>query len=268
MNKLISAKPDSLKTYLNTVWTYRFMLFILAKRDLKIKYAQTFIGISWTLVYPITSLIIFTTFFHFILRINATYPYPLFVLSGVLNWGIFSYIFNQAAPSLLNHSDIVKKTQFPKIIIPLSKCIIALVEFAVSFIVFILLLIIFKTNFSWLWFAFPLALIPVLLFAIGISLILSAVTVKKRDLFHIIPFIVNFSIWFTPVFYPVNILPAKFHSFLYINPITSSIHLFRYIFFNETFNPFFYIGLVLAILFFVAGILAFKSVEEKINDSI
>ena len=231
MNKLISANPDSLKTYLNKVWKYRYFLIVLAKRDLKIKYAQTLIGLSWTLVYPVTAVIIFTTFFHFILKINSPYPYELFVLSGVLNWGIFSYIFNQAAPSLLNHSDLVKKTQFPKIIIPISKCIIALVEFAVSFIVFILLLIIFKTKFSLLWFAFPLALIPVLLFAIGVSLILSAATVKKRDLFHIIPFIVNFSIWFTPVFYPVNILPEKYHSFLYINPITSSIHLFRYIFF-------------------------------------
>lgn len=268
MSKLITAKPDGLKTYINKLWKYSFMIIVLAKRDLKIKYAQTFIGLSWTLIYPISSVIIFTVFFNLMLKVNAPYPYLLFVLSGVLNWGIFSYIFNQAAPSLLNHSDLVRKNQFPKIIIPLSKCIIAFVEFGISFIVFVILLFWFKVKFTWLWFVFPLALIPVVLFALGTSLLLSAATVKKRDLFHIIPFIVNFSIWVTPVFYPVSIVPDQYHSLLYINPITSSIHLFRHIFFNETLHPFFYIGLSLSVLIFISGVFAFKSVEEKINDSL
>lgn len=268
MAKLITAQSDSLQSYISKIWSYRFMIIVLAQRDLKIKYAQTIVGLTWTLLQPITAVLIFTLFFHFVLKINAPYPYALFVLSGYLNWSIFSYIFNQATPGLINQSEMAKKIHFPRIIIPLSKGIIALVEFTIAFAFFLLLLVLFNVKFTLAFLLFPIALLPVFMFALGASLVLSALTIKKRDLLHIVPFFVNFSIWFTPIFYTVEIVPNQYRSLLYINPITSSIHLFRCIFFNEILNPFFYLGLVLAILFFIAGILAFKSVEEKINDSL
>ncbi len=264
----IKSTPDSIRTYLKKIWVHRYMILVLAKRDLKIKYAQTIIGVTWTLVYPATAVIIYTVFFSSVLNIKAQYPYSLFVLSGVVCWGIFSYIFNQAGPSLLNNSDIVKKMQFPKIIIPLSKCILALVEFVISFAFFIALLFVFEIPFSWLWLLFPLAIIPVFLFATGSALLLSGGTIKKRDLFHIIPFIVNFSIWFTPVFYPVNIIPDKYQYVLNVNPISSSINLFRHIFFNDPLNLFSFVGLMLALIVFILGIGYFKFIEEKINDTI
>ena len=264
----ITSTPDTITTYLKKIWVHRYMILVLAKRDLKIKYAQTIIGVTWTLVYPATAVIIYTVFFSSVLNIKAQYPYSLFVLSGVLCWGIFSYIFNQAGPSLLNYSDMVKKMQFPKIIIPLSKCILALVEFAISFVFFIALLFIFNIPFSWQWILFPLAIIPVFLFATGSALLLSGGTIKKRDLFHVIPFIVNFSIWFTPVFYPVNIIPDKYQAVLNLNPISSSINLLRHIFFNDPLNLFSFVGLVIALLIFIIGIGYFKSIEEKINDTI
>lgn len=264
----INSTPDTIKTYLKKVWMHRHMILVLAKRDLKIKYAQTLIGVAWTLVYPATAVIIYTIFFSSVLNIEVYYPYSLFVLSGMLCWGIFSYIFNQAGPSLLNASDMVKKMQFPKVIIPLSKCILALVEFIISFLFFFLLLLVFKIPFSWHWLLFPLAVIPVFLFATGSALLLSGGTVKKRDLFHIIPFIVNFSIWFTPVFYPVTIIPDKYQPLLSINPISSSINLFRNIFFNEPLNLFSLVGFAAAFILFIIGIGYFKSIEEKINDTI
>lgn len=268
MTKLITAKPDSLKTYITKIWLHRYMILVLAQRDLKIKYAQTFVGLAWTLLQPITAVLIFTLFFHFVLKINAPYPYALFVLSGYLSWGLFSYIFNQATPGLINQSDLVKKIQSPKIIIPLSKVIIGLVEFLISFLFFVLLLLLFKVKLSFTGLLLPLAIAPVMLFAIGISLLVSALTVKKRDLLHIVPFIINFSIWFTPVFYPVNLVPDEYHYLLYVNPITSSIHLFRNIFLGEVFNTYCFVGLSLAIVVFVMGLVTFKSVEEKINDDL
>jgi lipopolysaccharide transport system permease protein len=268
MQKLITAKPDSLQNYVSKIWSYRHMILILAQRDLKIKYAQTFVGLAWTLLQPITAVLVFSLFFHFILKINASYPYSLFVLSGYLNWSLFNYIFNHATPGLINQSDLVKKIHFPKIIIPLSKVIIALVEFTISFIFFLLLVMLFNVKLSISTLLLPLAIAPVVLFALGTSLLLSALTVKKRDLLHFVPFVVNFSIWFTPVFYPVNLVPDEYHSLLYINPITSSIHLFRNLFLEEIFNAYFFIGLVLAIIIFIIGVITFKSVEEKINDNL
>lgn len=268
MTKLITAKPDGLKCYISKIWQHRYMILVLAQRDLKIKYAQTFVGLAWTLLQPITAVSVFTLFFHFVLKISAPYPYALFVLSGYLSWGLFSYIFNQATPVLINQSDLVKKIQFPKIIIPFSKVIIGLVEFLISLLIFLLLLLLFKVKLNFASLLLPLALAPVLFFAIGISLLLSALTVKQRDLLHIVPFVVNFSIWFTPVFYPVNLVPDEYHSLLYINPITCSIHLFRNIFLGEVFNAYFFVGLGLAIVVFLSGLVAFKSVEEKINDNL
>jgi len=268
MAKLITAQSDSLQSYISKIWSYRFMIIVLAQRDLKIKYAQTIVGLTWTLLQPITAVLIFTLFFHFVLKINAPYPYALFVLSGYLNWSIFSYIFNQATPGLINQSEMAKKIHFPRIIIPLSKGIIALVEFTISFVFFLLLLVLFKIKFTVTFLLFPIALLPVLFFAFGASLMLSALTVKKRDLLHIVPFFVNFSIWFTPVFYTVNLLPNQYQYLLYINPITSSIHLFRNIFFGELLNPYFFIGLIVAIIFFILGVITFKSIEEKIIDNL
>lgn len=268
MQKLITAKPDSLSNYVSKIWYHRHMIIVLAQRDLKIKYAQTFIGIAWTLLNPITAMIVFTLFFHLVLNIQSDYPYVLFVLSGYINWGLFNYIFNQASPALINQSELIKKINFPKIIIPLSKCLIALTEFAITLTIFFILLFVFKISISTNALLLPFAVLPVILFSLGISLMLSSLTIKKRDLLHIVPFVVNFSIWLTPVFYPVTIVPKQYQSVLFINPITSSIHLFRNIYLGEIINSNFIIGVCVAILFFVAGVLAFKHIEEIINDNI
>ena len=264
----ISSKPDALGVYLRKLWLHRYLILVFAKRDLKVKYAQTLLGVGWTLVYPATAVLVYTVFFSSILHIESPYPYALFVLSGVLCWGIFSYVFNQAAAGLLNAGEMIKKMQYPKIIIPLSKCILALVEFAITFLLFVILLLIYDISFSWKWLLFPLAILPVFLAALGSALLLSGLSVKKRDLLYIIPFIVNFSIWFTPVFYPVNIIPEHYQFLLNMNPISSSINLFRNFFFNEPIDLFSYLGFAFAIVLLVLGVGFFKSVEEKINDTL
>jgi lipopolysaccharide transport system permease protein len=264
----INSKPDSLDVYLRKIWQNRFILIVFVKRDLKIKYAQTLLGVAWTLVYPATAILIYTVFFSYILHIESKYPYVLFVLSGVICWGIFSFVFNQAGTALHHSGEMARKMQFPKILIPLSKSILALVEFIFSFLLFILLILIFKMPFSLKWMLFPLAIIPVFFAALGVALLMSAGSLKKRDLLNIIPFIVNFSIWFTPVFYPVSIIPNHFHFLLNMNPITSSINLFRNFFFNEPLDVYSYLGFGFSLVLFVLGLISFKSIEEKINDTL
>jgi lipopolysaccharide transport system permease protein len=264
----INSKPDSLATYLRKIWLHRYLILVFAKRDLKVKYAQTLLGVGWTLVYPATAVLVYTVFFSSLLHIEARYPYVLFVLSGVLCWGIFSYIFNQAGSSLLNDGEMVKKIQFPKIILPLSKCLLALVEFAISFVLFLLLLALFQMPFSWKWLLFPIAVLPVLFASIGAALLLVGGSIKKRDLLYIIPFVVNFSIWFTPVFYPVTLVPVRYQFVLNLNPISSAINLFRNFFFNDPLDYFSFIGLVISLALLLLGVAFFKSVEEKINDTL
>ena len=240
---IISAEPDSLGVYLKKIWQHRSLIVTLAKRDLKIKYAQTILGLAWTVVQPLVAVAVYTLFFSALLNFETEYPYILFVLSGVLLWGLFNYIFIQGSNSLLSNQDLIQKLYFPKMILPLSKVLVAFTEFAVISILFIALMLVLQTghmSLRLLW--IPLVLFLIVLFSLGIALALGAATIKNRDLNHIIPFLINFGIWLTPVFYPVNILPEKYIHFLYLNPMAALIQIFRWCVFDENFHYFGFIG--------------------------
>ncbi len=269
MKKIITSEPDTLVEYLNKIWQYRALILVFAKRDLKIKYAQTILGLAWTIVQPLTAVIIFTLFFSVILNFEAAYPYVLFVLSGILIWGLFNYIFSQGSTSLTQNQDLIRKMYFPKIILPLSKVVLALVEFVITLLLLLSVMLIMQQEIKWTVVLLPFILLPVILFSIGLTLILSALTIKNRDLFHVIPFLVNFGIWFTPVFYPVSIIPQQFSQYknlIFINPVAASIQLFRWSFFGEPLNEFIFLGVFICFGIFITGFLFFKRTEDKIID--
>lgn len=267
MNKIIiSAEPDSLKTYLKKIWEFKSLIVTLAKRDLKVKYAQTMLGLAWTVVQPLTSVIVYTLFFSVLLKFETEYPYVLFVLSGVLLWGLFNYIFSQGSTSLIQNQDLIRKMYFPKMILPFSKVLVAFVEFGVILVLFLAMLIIFRVPISWKIVLSPIPIFILTLFATGVSLLLAAATVKNRDLNHIIPFLIYFGIWLTPVFYPVSIIPEQYSDWLYINPMAAVIQLFRWCIFGEPINVFILIGIFLSVLVFLSGFFYFKKIEDKMID--
>lgn len=266
--RIISAKPDSTIEYCQKIWQYRSLIFTLAKRDLKIKYAQTFLGLAWTLVQPITAVAVYSVFFSMVLNFEANYPFILFVLSGILIWGLFNYIFSQGSTVLNQNQELIKKNYFPKIILHLSKILIGLVEFSITLIVLVFLLIFFQIEPQLKIILAPLVLIPLILFSVGLALIMSAATIKKRDLTHIVPFLVNFGIWLTPVFYPVSLIPDAYKNFIFFNPIASIIQLFRWCLFGDSLHPFILVGLSLSFLTFIIGFFYFKKNEDQIIDII
>jgi lipopolysaccharide transport system permease protein len=268
MSIVITSEPDTLKEYLAKIWQNRSLIFTLAKRDLKIKYAQTSLGLAWTILQPLSAVAVFTVFFSIILDLETSYPYVLFVLSGVLLWNLFNYIFSQGSSSLTQNSDLIKKMAFPKIILPISKVLLALVEFAVTLALFLVLLILFKIPVGVEVLIFPVTLIPVIALSLGMAFILSAATIKNRDLFHVIPFLVNFGIWLTPVFYPVSLIPEQYSDYLYINPMAASIQLFRWSFFGEPLSMLVFLGISICFATFIIGFFYFKKVEDKIIDII
>lgn len=267
MNKtIISAKPDSLSSYILKIWKNKSLILTLSKRDLKIKYAQTALGIAWTIIQPLIAVVIYTLFFSGLMNFETKAPYILFVLSGILFWNLFNYIFSQGSSSLSQNKELIKKLSFPKIILPFTKVILGLVEFAITFLILILLMFYYQIEPRLSMFLAPLALIPIILFALGIALLLSAATIRRRDLFHLVPFLVNFGIWLTPVFYPVTLIPGKYSNLIYINPIASVIQFFRWCTFGEPLNPYILIGLLLSFLTFIVGFYFFKAKEDKIID--
>ncbi|MGB1248851.1 MAG: ABC transporter permease [Chitinophagales bacterium] len=264
---IISSKPDTLLQYLEKIWVNKSLILTLARRDLKAKYAQTILGLAWTIVQPLTAVVIYTLFFSVLLKFETEYPYVLFVLSGILLWGLFNYIFAQGSTAVQQNQDLVQKLYFPKLILPLSKVLVALVEFAAILLFFIGLLIVFQVNvFSWkLMLTLPIFGI-LIIFSLGLALILGAATAKNRDLNHIIPFLVNFGIWVTPVFYPVTVIPEQYKNLLYINPMATLIQLFRWCLFDEPISIYAFLGIGVAFLIFLIGFFFFKKVEDKMID--
>ncbi len=267
--RIISSEQDSLADYFKKVVQHRALILTLAKRDLKVKYAQTYLGLAWTIVQPVTAVIVFSLFFSVLLEVKNDYPYVLFVLSGVLLWNLFNYIFSQGSTSLTNNQDLIRKLYFPKIILPLSKVLVALVEFGVTLVLLICLLIFFQINIGWQIIFSPLIVAITIVFSTAVMLILSAATIKNRDLNHIIPFLINFGIWFTPVFYPVSIIPEKFSNLIYLNPMAGFIELFRWsIGIQEVFNPYYLISVLLSFVLLIISLIYFIRTEDSIADNI
>lgn len=268
MKTVITSENDSLKEYVSKVWKQRGLILTLAKRDIKIKYAQTVIGVGWSVVQPLTAVIVFTIFFGVLLDLKTSSPYPIYVLSGIACWNLFNYIFSQGSTSLMNNQDLIRKLSFPKMALPVSKILVALVEFGVVLLLLVPLFIWYKVPVLPTILLLPLAVVAICVFSVGVSLILAAATLRNRDLHHIIPFLVNFGIWFTPVFYPVSLIPSEYAEFLYLNPMASLIAIFRWSLFGGELSPFVAFGLVISISFLVVGVGYFRHIEDRISDTV
>jgi lipopolysaccharide transport system permease protein len=268
MKTVITSEAPSLQEYLTKVWKHRHFVVVLAKRDLKIKYAQTFLGVAWSIVQPLVAVVIFTLFFGVLLSLETPYPYVLFVLSGVVCWSFFNYIFSHASTSLMNNQDLIRKLSFPKIILPISKVLVALVEFGFTLLLMIPVFVYHHSTISWNTLFFPVVIFFILIFSLGLSLILAASTLRFRDLHHVIPFLVNFGIWFTPVFYPVHLIPEQYKDFIYLNPMASLIGLARWSLFGESISYLALIGVLISVMTLLIGVVYFKRVEDRISEII
>lgn len=268
--KVITADSDSFILYLKKIWMFRSLIVTFAKRDIQIKYAQTFLGLVWTVVQPFIAILVYTLFFTFIVNIpTGKTNYILFVLSGLTLWSLFSYIFSQGSYVLLSNQEIIRKMSFPKIILVFSKVLVGLTEFAVSFTLLVIAWGIWSRKLSWKIMLLPLPVVGVILFALTVTILLLTFSLKRRDLLHVGPFFVNFGIWFTPVFYPVSLIPEKYKGLIYINPMASMIDFFRWTILDETrFSSLYIVGFFVILVLFIASVYLFKNVEDKIVDNL
>lgn len=226
---VMTAKPDSFVEYFQKIRKYRALIWVFAKRDLKVKYSQTAIGLGWTLLQPLTALIIFTFFFGFLLNWKTEgIAYPIYVLSGLLGWNFFSYTVSAGTTGIQESSHLIKKIYFPKSIIPLSKMLLGLIELGFSLLLLIPLLFYFGQSLSWKIVFLPIVLLYNIMCALCLVFWISALAHKRRDLFHLIPFLLYFGIWFSPVFFSNEILPAQYAFALDINPMANVVQAWRW----------------------------------------
>lgn len=268
--QIMTSKPDSFKVYFQRIWKYRALIWVFAKRDLKVKYSQTVIGLGWTLLQPLTALLIFTFFFGFLLNWKTEgIAYPIYVLSGLLGWNFFAYTVNSGTLGLQDSAQLIKKIYFPKSIIPISKMILGLVDLGFSLLLLVPLLIYFGQSISWKIIFLPVILFYNIICALGVVFWFSAFTYKKRDLLHLIPFILTFGIWFSPVFFSSDILPVKYVFLLDLNPMSNVVEMWRWALFDfGIFNWLWIVNFLIVLIFFMLGIYFYNRRENRFSDVI
>ena len=247
------------------LWTYRELFYFFTWRDVKVKYKETILGILWVVIQPLLTVLIFTLFVGHALNVPSEgLPYPVFVFSGLLLWTMFASSVNSAGNSMISNAPIIKKIYFPRIIIPVSSILVCLVDFFISFAVFVLMLIYFEVRVfpsAALW-AWPSAFMLMLISTSGISCWLAALNVKYRDFRFVVPFALQVGLFVTPVIYPISIFDNDWMGYLIsINPLHGAIMLFRAPLGLEVKSTELIISMVSGLFFQLWGLYYFKKTE-------
>lgn len=249
------------------------LLYFFTWRNFKIRYKQTVIGALWAIIKPLVLMVVFTLFFNRALNVetgNENIPYPIFSYSGLLFWNYFSQTVVQVGGSLVAFQNVISKVYFPRLIIPISTSLTGLIDFGLSLLIFIGLLIYYgipPEPLGILLF-FPLVLVSFLTI-LGFGSFAAALNVRYRDVEQALPFIVQVLLFLTPVIYPVSAVPESWQWIVYLNPLSGVIELFR----NSMFSgpllwEYYAISFVSCILIFILGLWMFKKQERSIGDYI
>ena len=256
---------------LRELWTYRDLLMILAGRDVKLRYKQTGLGVTWVVLQPLIAALIFTVMFGRFAKLPSDgHPYLLFVFSGVVVWNYFSAVLQRAGNSLITDSRLITKVYFPRLAIPLASTFSALVDLAVSLVVLALFMIFFGVAPTWRILFLPLFIGLAAVTATGVSLWLSALNVKYRDFVHAMPFLLQVWMFASPVAYATSIVPEKWRLLYSINPAVAFIEGARWSVLGTSSIKPAMIGItaLFSVLVFVAGAFFFRRVERGFADSI
>jgi lipopolysaccharide transport system permease protein len=259
--------------YWREIWNYRELFFILAWRDISVRYKQTVIGMSWAVIKPILTMIIFTIIFDRVAKLNSdgNTPYVLLVFAGMLPWFLFSNILNESSNSLISNSNLIGKVYFPRIIVPLSSGAVSFIDFLINFIVMIILMALYWSWPDWRLLLLPLFVILTLAAALGPALLFSALNLKYRDFRYIIPFIVQFGLYVSPVGFSSANLPEEWRLLYGLNPMVGVIDGFRWCLLggqSQLHLPSLIVSI--AVIFFLVwyGLLVFRRTEKAFADLI
>ncbi len=253
------------------IWAYRELLYFFTWRDLKIRYKQTAIGVLWAILQPFLTMVVFSVFFgHFVKVPSEGIPYPIFVYLGLLPWTLFSQSLSRASESVVSHSNLIKKVYFPRLIIPVAASLSAVVDFFISLVILLIMMLFYKIVPSVSIIYLPFLVMLCFLCSIGIGFWLAAVNVMYRDVRYAIPFLIQLGMYVTPVIYPVSVVPEKFAWIIYLNPMTGIIEGFRACLLGYKAMPVAGIGVsfLVTVIFLLSGLFYFRKVERIFADVI
>lgn len=259
--------------YWRDIWGYRELFYVLAWRDVAVRYKQTAIGLAWALLQPLITMIVFTVIFGKLAKLpsDGNVPYPLLVFAGLLPWSLFSMSFSGASASLVANSNLLSKIYFPRMIVPASAVVVAFVDFLLSFLILVLLMIWFDFLPSWQILTLPFFTVMALAASFGPGLWISSLNIKYRDFRYIVPFLIQLGMYASPVGFSSAIIPEKWRLLYSINPMVGVIDGFRWAILGEKssiYLPGFLISWCGILFFLWLGVSQFRKMEKTFADMI
>ena len=258
--------------YWKDLWSYRGLFYFLAWRDILVRYKQTAIGIAWSVIRPLLTLIVFTVVFGKLAKFPSHgVPYVLLVYSALLPWQFFSTAFSEASNSLIANSNILSKVYFPRIIVPISTIIVSLIDFFISLVLLVFIMLWYNFVPQWQIVLLPLFLLFSILISMGFGLLIASLNVKYRDFRFIVPFVVQLGLYISPVGFSSGIVPEKWKMIYSLNPMVGVIDGFRWCILggeSQIYMPGFLISIAITILFLILGVMYFRKTERTFADDI
>lgn len=266
---VIEPAPRWPRIDLAELWAFRQLLFFLVWRDLKVRYAQTVLGIGWAVLQPLLSVVVFTVIFgHFAKVPSNGVPYALFSLAAVVPWTYFSSAFSGASNSLVASSNLITKVYFPRLVVPLAPVLAGLVDLAIGFVVLALLMVGYRAAPGPAIWLVPILVLLTAMTAAGVGAWLAALNIQYRDIKHLVPFLSQIWMYASPVVYPVSLVPQKYRALYAINPMVGIVEGFRVALLNTGPVPWqlLEVSTAVVITLFVTGAMYFRRTERLFAD--
>lgn len=272
----VYIKPSSGLAALNLrdLWIYRELVFFMIWRDIKVRYKQTALGAAWAILQPVLNMLVFNFLFNggvTKLPVDSNIPYPLFSFAALLPWGLFTTALNSASRSLTSNTNMITKTYFPRLILPMSSVLGGLLDFAIGFVILLGMMFYYNYLPGWevLW-ALPVFLLLSIVTALGVALWLSAINVQYRDVGYALPFLTQFWFFLTPVVYSSKVFSEQWQMIYALNPMAGVVNGFRWALLGVGNPPDLLIGIsaAISVLILISGLVYFRNMERTFADTI
>lgn len=253
---------------LREVYQYKDLMYFLVVRGIKARYAQSVLGVSWAIIQPLVTTLVFTVVFGRLANVDSDgMPYALFSYIALLPWTYFSNTLTESSNSLLTNSNMITKVYFPRLVLPISTAFTKMLDFLIGFFILIVFMIYFGVGPSWGALFVPVLILILLFTSLGIGMILSAMAVQYRDVKHALGFGVKLLLYVAPVVYSTNAVPLEYQTYYSLNPMVGVIEGFRAAFTGQAL-PWHWIlpGIPVSVLLFLAGLFYFKRMEKHFAD--
>jgi lipopolysaccharide transport system permease protein len=254
---------------LKELWEYRELLYFLTWRDIKVRYKQTVLGAAWAIIQPFFMMVVFSLFFGYLAKLPSDgIPYPIFAYCALLPWQLFAHALTESSNSLVANERLITKVYFPRLVVPISAVLGGLLDFAIAFVILLLMMAYYGVRPTWAIVTLPAFLLLAMLTALGVGLWLSALNVKYRDVRYTINFLIQFWLFATPVAYSSSIVPARWRAPYGLNPMAGVVEGFRWALLGKSEGPgaLLAVSVAVVILILIGGLYYFRRMEAEFAD--